>query len=96
MTVPVRIEKLMALTAEEYATTIARLGSPPLLRDGGNYFELDNGSVLVTYTELPRVTLGGLMALPRALVALTFDGANDAARAAFLKRFELTFQRGGG
>jgi hypothetical protein len=37
-----------------------------------------------------------LMRLPRLLVHFQFDGLNDAQRYAFMRRFDLYMQRGGG
>ena len=96
MTPAIRIEKLMSLSEQEFAATIARLDPHSVSADGTYYFLLDSGSASVTYTPLPGVTLGGLMALPRARVALEFEGTTEVSRASFLKRFEFTFQRGGG
>ena len=96
MTHASRIEKVMSLSEQEFAATIARLDPHSVSADGTYNFLLDSGSVSVTYTPLPGVTLGGLMALPRACVALDFEDTTEVSRASFLKRFEFTFQRGGG
>ena len=42
----------------------------------------------------PRVI--ALLRMPRLLVAFRFQGLDDAARFAFMKRFDLYMQRGGG
>ena len=42
----------------------------------------------------PRVM--GLVSLPRLLVSFRFAGVNEAARQAFMQRFDLYMQRGGG
>jgi hypothetical protein len=42
----------------------------------------------------PRVL--GLARLPRLVVGFRFDGLGDAQRQAFMKRFDLYMQRGGG
>jgi hypothetical protein len=54
------------------------------------------GIVTISYEARPGVRLGTLLALPRACVRLRFDGASPEERAAFLARFDLAFQRGGG
>lgn len=55
-----------------------------------------DGTVTITYDALPSVTLGTLLALPRARVTILFAGVPQADRAEFLARFDLAFQRGGG
>lgn len=42
----------------------------------------------------PRVI--GLISMPRLLVSFRFAGVDDAARQAFMQRFDLYMQRGGG
>jgi len=37
-----------------------------------------------------------LLRLQRLAVAFTFEGVDEAARQRFMKRFDLTMQRGGG
>ena len=96
MTTPARIEKLMSLTPQEFVDTLARLGPPNHQPDGSYRFELTGGTVHISYVPQKGVTLGGLLELPRAKVALDFDGVSEQTRAEFLKRFEFTFQRGGG
>jgi hypothetical protein len=96
MTTPATIEKLMSLTQQEFIDTLARLGTSEKLADGSQSFQMSNGTVRVSYTAQPGVTLGGLLALPRAKVLLAFDSVDEKTRAEFLKRFEFTFQRGGG
>jgi hypothetical protein len=96
MTTPESVDKLMSLTAHEFIATLAHLGPSSQQPDGVIVFRLDGGSVRIRFKPQPSVTLGGLLALPRAKVTLTFDGAADDARTAFLKRFDLAFKRGGG
>lgn len=96
MTAALRVEKLMSLTAQEFADSLARLGPSRHTADRTHHFVLEDGSVIIRFMPQPGVILGGLLALPRAKVSLTFQGSNDATRASFLKRFELAFQRGGG
>jgi hypothetical protein len=44
----------------------------------------------------PPKVFGGLLSLPQANITLVFDGADEATRAAFIDRFDIAFQRGGG
>ena len=94
---PVRIEKLMSLTLREFQYTIAPLTGGAL---GAERTEAEirvgSGSVVVAYDPRPSVRLGGLIDMPRAIVSLTFHGLSQTERDAFTKRFDFTFQRGGG
>ena len=96
MTAPVRVEKLMSLTADEFAASLARLGPSQNTAGDCRLFNLDGGTVTIGSAPVAGVTLGGLLTLPRANVTLTFEGSTESARAQFLKRFDLAFQRGGG
>ena len=93
----IRIEKLMSLTLAEFQLTIAPLAGGPLAPHvSAAEVPLGTGRVVIHYDPRPSVRFGGLLDLPRALVSLTFTGVLDQDRLAFLKRFELAFQRGGG
>jgi hypothetical protein len=52
------------------------------------------GLALTWHVATPRVI--ALMRLPRLLVSFRFGGLDDARRYAFMKRFDLYMQRGGG
>lgn len=95
---PDRVEKVMALTLADFHRSLATLAPGIALRDGQTGIEIDVGgtSVSITFEEQQDATLGGLLALPRARVTLTLDGLDEAARTAFLIRFDRAFQRGGG
>lgn len=93
----VRIEKLMSLSLVEFQLTVARLSGNPLdAQQTRVEIPLAPGHVSLNYEQLPGVRFGGLLDLPRALVSLTFDGVATPDSEAFLKRFDFTFQRGGG
>ena len=94
--VPDQIEKLMSLTETEFHQSLARLGPSRSVGARNFRFAAGSGSVTVSFEPVAGVTLGGLLALPRARVVLTFSGASDAEKGTFLKNFEFTFQRGGG
>lgn len=56
---------------------------------------LPDGKLRIQWqTGAPRVI--ALLRMPRLLVTFHFDGLDDAARYAFMKRFDLYMQRGGG
>jgi hypothetical protein len=96
MTPRVAIEKVMSLTAQEFADTLVYVGTSKKQPDSSYEFAVETGSVRVSYAPLPSVTLGGLLTLPQARVTLNFAGVSDSAREKFLKHFDLMFKRGGG
>ncbi len=97
MTEAARIEKLMSLTLTEFQATLAPLVGAPLPIDQLQAeIPVGEGRVVVAYDRRPSVRLGGLLDMPRAVVSLTFENISEVDQAAFLKRFDLTFQRGGG
>ncbi len=77
-------------------------GLPPAL--GGLRWRWEDDMILVE--DPPRlllIRLGperqqrlGALVLPQTPVTLSFQGYPEAERAAFLRRFDLAFQRGGG
>jgi hypothetical protein len=94
---PAVVDKLMTLTPAEFALSAGRLTGAPVAE--GAAVDLpapDGGRVTITCTPLAEVRLGGLLALPRARVTVRFDGVAPVDRTAFLRRFDLAFQRGGG
>jgi hypothetical protein len=50
----------------------------------------------VCFEELPSRRVGGLIAMPQARVTLLLYGLTAPGQAAFLRAFNLAFQRGGG
>lgn len=92
-----RVEKTMTLTRAEFATSLAALLGRPVAADGGPVrVALSEGVVVLSCEPLAAVRLGGLLELPRARVVLAFEGVPPDSRAAFLQRFDIAFQRGGG
>ena len=91
------IRKTMALSRGEFEASLAALGGEPRrCNDGSVRLPLGGGTVAIVYRLLDPVRLGGLLELPRAEVTLVFNEVDDANARAFLRRFELAFQRGGG
>jgi hypothetical protein len=92
-----RVEKLMSLSATEFRATLGFLTDLPIRFDA---LEIEVpagcGTVIIAYSARPNVRFGGLLDLPRALVSLTFSNVSPTDQNAFVKRFEQTFQRGGG
>lgn len=98
---PQRQEKLMSLSRSEFVNSIkAFAGQDAALQaDGQGLVQLpvgQGGTAEITYVALPGATLGGLLKLPRAQVSIAFDGCSSEERAAFMRRFDTSFQRGGG
>lgn len=57
----------------------------------------DEGVAQIEFIALePRRIGGGLLELPQARVTITLTGVAPDAAAAFLRRFDMAFQRGGG
>ena len=88
--------RIMSLSASEFAVSIAKLGAHTLSDAGHPVFAVEDGSVEIQFAPAPKKTLGGLLALPQAVVTLAFVGGSAAAREAFVHRFDIAFQRGGG
>ncbi|MBT9490170.1 MAG: hypothetical protein IV093_21915 [Rubrivivax sp.] len=57
--------------------------------------ELASGRLALSWTPLPLRRIA-LVALPRLAVAFRFGSVDEAERQAFMKRFDLYMQRGGG
>lgn len=93
-----RITKLMAIAPHEFALGISRLAGHEVAAGSAVTIPIgmSGGTVTVDCEMLPPVTLGGLLALPQARVTLAFDAGSPDERAAFEKRFDLAFRRGGG
>jgi hypothetical protein len=57
--------------------------------------QIDAGQLMLNWqTSVPRVL--GLTITPRLLVSFHFEGLGETRRNAFMKRFDLYMQRGGG
>jgi hypothetical protein len=89
------IEKTMSASESEFHRGMAVLDAAraPALT---HVLACGGGRVTISYEPRPGVRLGTLLALPRACVRLRFEGADANERSAFLARFDLAFQRGGG
>ncbi|MBU1213425.1 MAG: hypothetical protein KJ587_19485 [Alphaproteobacteria bacterium] len=94
------IEKVMTLSQSEFAKSIgafageaaalaARRGDPVALDIGG-------GRVVITFTKIDGFSFGGLVEMPRARVLIHLNGVEPTEAEAFMRRFDISFQRGGG
>lgn len=91
------VRKIMSATPGEFAQSLsALLGREVAIGEMPLRIPLGTGEVVVSRVPLPGVRLGGLLELPRAEVTLTFRDVTAEERDAFLRRFEIAFQRGGG
>ena len=93
---PFARERIMSLSRAEFEASIAKLGPHTVSADGHPVFALKHGTVEIRYRAAAAKTLGGLLALPQAVVTLAFSDSIPAAEAAFIHRFDIAFQRGGG
>jgi len=95
-----RIVKTMSLSRSEFAKSIeafaGQAASLEAARSGRVMLPAGDGQVMIAYDALPSQTFGGLLELPRAEVSLSFEGGSQSDREAFVRAFDLAFQRGGG
>lgn len=92
------IEKTMSLTLVEFQRSLANLAQDSTAEMSGDAAKITYGSgtVAIAYKPLAKVTMGGLLSLPRARVSLSFEALDEAQQIAFLAKFDKAFQRGGG
>lgn len=95
---PAVIEKIMSLAPHEFVTGCTRLaGADDSVSDQEATIAVGSGRVVIRYQPMEGVRLGGLLALPRAKVTLTYTPeVSEDEQARFTHRFDMTFQRGGG
>jgi hypothetical protein len=94
---PARFERDMACTEAEWLGWLpAAIGEHRWEREpAGAVVHADPGTLHLAWHALPPRAIA-LVRLPRLHVTFEFDGVDDAARHAFMKRFDLYMQRGGG
>ncbi|MCB4366120.1 hypothetical protein KIH07_20490 [Hydrogenophaga taeniospiralis] len=92
-----RFERDMGCTEAEWLGWLpAAIGACAWLREGHTArVEIPPGTLQLSWqTRPPRVI--ALMRMPVLRVGFVFDGLDAAQRHAFMKRFDLYMQRGGG
>ena len=92
-----RFERDMACTEAEWLRWLpAAVGEHRWkLREGSATVRIGDGALALSWrTASPRVI--ALMRMPRLIVDFRFDRLDAAQRHAFMKRFDLYMQRGGG
>ena len=94
---PEQFERDMATTEAEWLAALPRaVGEHPCTLSAGSAdILIDEGRLLLQWHALPPRVIA-LLRLPRLAVAFTFEGVDEGARQRFMKRFDLTMQRGGG
>ncbi|WP_312261929.1 hypothetical protein [Limnohabitans sp.] len=94
---PERFERDMATTEVEWLAALPRaVGEHPCAVQAGHAeIRIQHGRLLLQWHVLPPRVIA-LLRLQRLAVVFAFDGVDDAERQRFMKRFDLTMQRGGG
>lgn len=87
----------MAGTAAEWVARLPRACEPHAVavRADAAVVDFSTGRLLLTWSPLPERVIA-LLRMPRLWVRFQFEGLSDADRQVFMKRFDLTIQRGGG
>lgn len=85
------------ITEAEWLQLLPRAAHGHVLTQAGGRAEvvIGSGRLVLTWAVMPPRQIA-LIRLPRLAVHYRFDGVNDAERHAFMKRFDLCIQRGGG
>lgn len=93
-----RLVKLMTITRAEFETSLRGLEPAASLDAAGDVqLRVEDSVVRLSFVGLaPRTIGGGLLRLPQARVTIDLSAVAPAARAGFVRRFEIAFQRGGG
>jgi len=94
---PAHIERDMGCTEAEWLRALpAAMGDVPWRQDGAVVWAtLGDGGLHITWRQgEPRVI--ALMHMPRLHVVFDFQNVDELDRRAFMKRFDLYMQRGGG
>ena len=87
----------MATTEAEWLAALSRaVGEHPCaILTGHAEIHIHEGRLLLRWHALPPRVIA-LLRLQRLAVTFVFEGVDEAARQQFMKRFDLTMQRGGG
>ncbi|MCH9808574.1 MAG: hypothetical protein K0U74_12655 [Alphaproteobacteria bacterium] len=94
------IEKIMTLSQSEFAHSIRSFAGEEQSRIAATGAPIEipvgPGKVTISFEKIEGFSFGGLVEMPRARVVLAFSGVPEADKTAFLRRFDISFQRGGG
>lgn len=94
---PERFERDMGTSEGEWLTALPRaLGEHAFeLANGHARVHIGEGHLQLQWHSLPPRVIA-LLRLHRLAVSFVFEGVQEDARQNFMKRFDLTMQRGGG
>ena len=94
---PERFERDMGTTETEWLTALPRaLGNHAFVLGTGQVrAQIGEGHLQLQWLTLPPRVIA-LLRLQRLAVSFVFVGVEEEARQRFMKRFDLTMQRGGG
>jgi len=96
----VPIEKVMTLSQSEFAKSIGafagEVAAATAMRGDPVALDVGGGRVVITFTKIDGFSFGGLVEMPRARIQIHLDGLAPAEAEAFMRRFDISFQRGGG
>jgi hypothetical protein len=97
VTVAVVLDREMGCTREDLLRWLpGATGGAPARADGGEIvLSVGAGEVRITAEERPPRRIA-LVAIPVLAIRFRFEGLDEAARLAFLARFDLYTRRGGG
>jgi hypothetical protein len=92
-----RVERLMGLSHQEFLRSLpaAAAGMECRVEGADILLSAPEGRVRIELGPERQMRLGSLL-LPQTPVRLSFDGFTGESREAFLRRFDVAFQRGGG
>lgn len=91
-------DKIMSISRAEFDSSLGKFAAGASLDTNGSVrLPAGNGTASIRFAVMDPLTIGtALIQLPRARVTLSFDGASADEEAQFMRRFEISFQRGGG
>jgi len=94
---PAVFERTMGYTPAEWRLRLPlAIGAHPWAEQGDTAkVVLPPGTLALAWDELPPRAIA-LMRIPQMQVRFEFAGLNDEERFIFMKRFDLTMQKGGG
>ena len=92
-----RLIREMSITHKEFFRLLPKAVNNAALARQGNKVDITTGAGLVKITLSPEtVRKLAIMEFPVTEVSIEFSGFSTTERAAFLARFDLAYQKGGG
>ena len=91
------VDKIMSISCGAFEASLAALDPHAKIDAAGHTSVICAGvTAQIQFAAMPARLLGGLLAMPQASVRITIPDATEAQTAAFLRRFDIAFQLGGG